>query len=41
MTVQDFETEMHKAFGIKVQVANATNSKLISNDMTLAESGKA
>jgi hypothetical protein len=41
MHVGTFEDEMLKRFGIRVQVSNVDDSKLLPNDMTLAASGKA
>ena len=39
-TVAAFERDFEDLFGIKVQVANADNTKLAANDATLAEAGK-
>jgi len=37
MHVGNFENKMEKEFGIKVQVANAKDTKLVPNDITLSE----
>lgn len=41
ITVADFERDFEDLFGIKVQVANADNTKLAKNDATLTEAAKA
>ena len=40
MKVGNFEDKFLETFGIKIQVANADDSKLVSNDITLSQSGK-
>jgi hypothetical protein len=39
MHVGTFEENMMKNFGIKVQVANSNNDKLVPNDITLSKCG--
>lgn len=38
--VGNFEKKMYEVFGITVQVANADDSKLAKNDVTLTAAGK-
>lgn len=38
--VGNFETKVTEMYGIGVQVANAANTKLSNNDITLAAAGK-
>lgn len=40
MLVGNFEKKILEEFGIKVQVANAENTKLIDNKVTLTQSGR-
>ncbi len=40
MLVGNFETKFEETFGIKVQVANADNSALSDNEISLTKAGK-
>lgn len=40
LLVGNFETKMKEIFGITVQVANPDNTKLVSNDITIAAAGR-
>lgn len=40
LKVSNFENKMKEIFGISVQVANADDSKLASNDITLTAAGR-
>lgn len=39
--VSTFEQDMKKTYGIKVQVANSSDTDLVDNNLTLTASGKA
>jgi len=38
--VENVEKYFNDTFGIKIQIANADNTKLAKNDMTLSQAGK-
>lgn len=38
--VENVEKYFKESFGIKIQIANADNTKLAGNDMTLTQAGK-
>ena len=38
--VGNFENEMKETYGIRIQIANSDNSKLVDNDITLSQSGR-
>lgn len=40
MLVGNFEAKIFEAFGIKIQIANPDNSKLVDDKTTLTQSGK-
>ena len=40
LTVGSFETKINELYGIGVQVANSTNTKLSNNKITLVAAGK-